>query len=182
MRWWLVAIALPLLMLEARAVLSGRAELLRAEGATSAADRVMHLRRAARWRAPLSPYPETALRQLRSLALETPDPALALSAWEGIRGALLGSRVTAAASPERLREANEHIAVLRAGTREGDRYRRHLDALERVRGPNPLWSAVALIGLLAGVTGGVGLGRRPRLRVGLLVSGFALFVTGLALA
>lgn len=182
MKWLAGVLALSLLMIEARAVLSGRSELLRAERASSASERVMHLRRAARWRAPFSPYPETALRRLRALALTTSDPALALIAWESIRGALLGSRVFGVPGPERLREANDRIAALRAGASSGDDHRRLLATLERVRGPDRWWSAAALVGLCAWIAGGVGLGKRTGLRIGLVVGGFALFLAGLALA
>lgn len=182
MRWALAVGVLALLAVEARALLSARAELHRAERASQSDDRIMHLRRAARWRAPLSPYPRTALDELRELALKANDPALALSAWEGIRGALLGSRVWSVPHPDRLREANRHIAALRSGAVEGENYDKQVAALERVRGPNPLWSTAALFGLGLWVAGGFLLPSRRRLGWSLVSGGLALFVAGLALA
>ena len=182
MRWALVAGALSLLVLQTRAVLSGRAELLRAERATDEANRVMHLRRAARWRAPLSPYPARALDRLREIARRQGDPALALRAWEGIRGALLGTRVLGVPFPPRLREANENIAALRGGARSSDAYRRQLAALERPRGTAPAATILALVGLAAWVTGGFCMPGRRRLGRVLLIVGLPLFAAGVWLA
>ena len=182
MRWALVVGALSLLALEVRAVLSSRAELVRAERASSGGDRVMHLRRAARFRAPFFPYPRMALDELRTLAGKTQDPALALAAWEGIRGALLGSRVWNAPFPDRLREANRHIAALRSGERAGEAYDTQLAMLDRVRGPSGFWSTAALLGFAAWVAGGLLLPCRRRLGLALVAGGLALFVAGLALA
>jgi hypothetical protein len=181
-KWVLLLGVLSILVIEARAVLSGRAELRRADAASSPDDRLIHLRRAARWRGPLSPYPEIALDRLRSLAQQTRDPALALEAWEGIRGALLGTRVLTIPDPALLREANQHIAALRAASSSRASYDRQLAALEQVRGPSIFWSLVALAGFASWVTGGFCLPRRRHLSLGLVAVGLALFVVGLALA
>ena len=182
MRAALVATALSLLLLETRALLSGRAEWLRAERATDEAERVMHLRRAARWRAPLSPYPLRALDRLRAIARGQRDPARALLAWEGIRGALLGTRVLGVPHPALLREANENIAALRGGMRGGEAYLRQLEALERPRGTSPGATILALAGLAAWVSGGFTLPRRRRIGRVLLIAGLPLFALGVWLA
>lgn len=151
-----------LLALAVRVIGSARAELAEAralDGHGDPALAVSHYRRAARWYAPLSPYPEEALTRLREIGAEaerTGDVDLALSSWRSIRAATLGSRSFYVPYEDRLHEADDHIAALMARLppppidarlSEEQREAAHLTLLEADVGPAPLPSLVALIGL-----------------------------------
>lgn len=151
-----------LLALAVRVIGSARTELAEAQeldGRGETARAVAHYRRAARWYAPFSPYPEQALARLAEIGSEAEadaDTELALSAWRSIRAATLGARSFYVPHQARLHEADRHIAALMASlppppidvrrTPE-EREAADLALLEADSGPTPLPSLVALVGL-----------------------------------
>jgi hypothetical protein len=144
-----------------RVVVSARAELAQAQTLLAQRDQmaaIVHLRRAARWYAPFSPYHVRALERLELLAHEAEragDNERALSAYRAVRGAILATRSTYVPERARLSSANQHIASLMslqpapgidAGkTREQIRLE-HLALLTPIPGPNVFWSCVLLLG------------------------------------
>ncbi len=151
-----------LLALAVRVIGSARAELAEAralDGHGDTALSISHYRRAARWYAPFSPYPEEALGRLAQIGDEAEssgDVDLALSAWRSIRAATLGSRSFYVPYEHRLHEANRHIASLMAQMPPppielrrtiAEREAAHLALLEADTGPAAFPSVVALFGL-----------------------------------
>ena len=196
------------LLIGARVVLSARAELREAEGLLALQDRdaaIVHLRRAARWYAPLSPYHVRALEHLRELgraAEQAGEGELALSAYRALRGAILATRSTYVPERAQLEAANERIAALMAKQEppgmdadksEHQRYEEHLALLTPIPGPDVFWSCVLLLGFLSWVGAAFALSIRgldsedrwvPRELKrwgGLIAVGFSLFVLGMAL-
>jgi hypothetical protein len=190
----------------ARVLVAGRSELELGRKAAEARDdeaALRHLRRAARWYLPGSPYPERAMEALDVLA-ETAqargDLRLARRAHEAVRGAILSTRSFYVPSRARLKAANSHIASLLAAE-EGDaadpgkspkeRTAYHLALLEHDRAPSVGWSIVALCGLGAFLLGAVifcfraigpddRLDRRAAAICGtIVIAGFATFLLGL---
>jgi len=195
-------------LISARVVLSARAELHEAEQLLAANDReaaIVHLRRAARWYAPLSPYHVRALERLRALgraAEQSGESELALSAYRALRGAILATRSTYVPERPQLEAANLRIAALMAkqdppgmdaGKSEQQRYEEHLALLTPIPGPNVFWSCVLLFGFVSWVGAAFALSIRgldseerwvPRelRRWGSVIAvGFSLFVLGMAL-
>lgn len=111
-------IGLLLAPLLVRTYFDGRAELGRAEAASTAGDvdaEIRHLGRAARFRLPLAQHDELALDRLQELARSAESAgeiATALAAWRELRSALIGTRTIDVREPERLREANAAIVEL----------------------------------------------------------------------
>jgi hypothetical protein len=198
-----------LLGLAVRVIGSARGELTEAraiDGRGETAQAVSHYRRAARYYAPFSPYPEEALTRLAEIgteAEEAGDTDLALSAWRSIRAATLGSRSFFIPYEDRLHEADRHIAALMARlppppieVRRSveEREAAHLALLEEDVGPGALASLVALVGLATWIaaaflfatrafTGDDKLvPREARTWGGVFLVGLALFVIGLWLA
>ncbi len=198
-----------LLALAVRVIGGARAELAEAralDGHGDPALAISHYRRAARWYAPFSPYPEEALARLAEIgtqAEEAGDTDLALSAWRSIRAATLGSRSFYVPHEERLHDADRHIAALMARlppppievrrTVE-EREAAHLALLEAEVGPSPLPSLLALIGLGPWIAAAVLfatrafgdddkiVSREARRWGGVFLVGMVLFVLGLWLA
>ncbi|MEZ4256608.1 MAG: hypothetical protein R3A78_13020 [Polyangiales bacterium] len=201
-----VAIAI---VLAVRVVQGSRAELRRGEELEAAGQlelAIVHFRRAARWYAPGNGSVDaalTALARIGSNAERAKDVELALSAWRGVRASILSTRSVFTPHPERLREANRHIARLMAthnvppmdqGKSEPALEAEHLALLEGNHRPNVAWTLLALLGFVAWV-GGVyrfidrAIGPEDELvtaaawRWGTVVLvGLALFVLGLAFA
>lgn len=196
-------------LISARVVWSARAELHEAEQLIAAHDpdaAIVHLRRAARWYAPLSPFHVRALERLRELgqaAEQAGETDRALSAYRALRGAILATRSTYVPERAQLEAANQRIAALMAkqdppgmdaGKSERQRYEEHLALLTPIPGPSVFWSCVLLGGFVCWVGAAFALSIRgldgeerwvPRecKRWGsLIVIGFSLFVLGMALA
>jgi hypothetical protein len=202
-------LALVLLGLVAvRVVVSARAELGRAEALLAQRDRegaIVHLRRAARWYAPLSPYHVRALAELQRIAREAEqqhEPELALSAYRAVRGAILATRSVYVPERARLEAANQSIAQLMAeqpapgmdaGKSRETLRQEHLALLMPIPGPNVFWSCVVLAGFACWVVSAFAFSvhaiddedrwvQREVRRWGSLVAlGFGLFVLGMAL-
>jgi hypothetical protein len=195
-------------VITARVVISARAELVEGERLLSAQDRdgaIVHLRRAARWYAPLSPYHARALERLRELgraAEQAGETERALSAYRALRGAILATRSTYVPERPQLVAANQRIATLMskqpppgidAGKSEQQRYEGHLALLTPIPGPNVFWSCVLLLGFVCWVGSAFALSirgiddqerwipRELRRWGGLIVLGFSLFVIGMVL-
>ena len=192
-----------------RVVTSAKAELEIAtrhdkEGDVEAA--VVHYRRAARWYAPLSPFHVQALSALDRIARQAEqkgDVELALSAYRGVRSAILSTRSFYVPERGRLRAADKRIAALMAGlpppqmdagkSREQIELE-HLALLEHDPDPKLGWTLVLLLGFGAWVGGAFAFTLRAidaedrfigaqALRWGaVIVVGFALFVLGMAMA
>jgi hypothetical protein len=192
-----------------RVVTSSRAELhagdaLRAAGDLDAA--IPHYRRAARWYAPLSPYPVEAIESLAAIARDAEaagERPRALAAWRAIRAAILSTRSAYVPHEDALRAADRRIAALMAAEEPPpieaelsarERERHYLSLLERPPGPSRGWSALALLGFFLWVAAAFAfshraidpddrLVRREALRFSALWAvGFGLFCLGLALA
>ena len=167
---------------------------------------LIHYRRAARWYAPGSPYHVEALTRLGRMGAEAEQRAdvdLALAAYRAIRAAIMSTRSFYVPERERLRAADERIAVLMAGlpppamdagkSREQLR-KEHLALLQADPGPSALWSLVLLAGFALWVCSAFAFTvravddqdrfvRREALRWGTLIAvGFGLFVLGMSLA
>jgi hypothetical protein len=167
-----LGVAGPLL---ARAAWEGRAELRRADEAAASGRvdlEVVHLGRAARWRAPLAGHDERALARLMAIgeAAEADTagrgPTTALLAYREVRSALLATRAWGLADPATYAAANRKIAGLMATqeqlfetdlSRVGAAERHHLELLERSgERPTP-WALV--LAAVAGLAGAAALGR-----------------------
>jgi hypothetical protein len=109
-----------LTVISVRVVTSARSELREGERQLARGDRdaaVVHLRRAARWYAPFSPYHVHALDQLTQLAREAEqrgDTEGALAAYRSVRGAIMATRSFYIPERARLDRANQRIAALMA--------------------------------------------------------------------
>jgi len=192
-----------------RVVVSGRAEFRTGTAALAADDApeaIAHLRRAARWYAPGSPYPRRALDLLEQMAARAEaagDVRGARFAWEAERSALLSTRSLFTPFAERLEPANHHIAALLAreegaradpGRSEAQRAAWHYALLARDDAPLVGWTVLALAGFVGWAFGalgfiyrGVGADDRLRPRAALwsaavVIAGYAAFLIGLARA
>lgn len=195
-------------LITARVVISARAELHEAERLLADDDRdaaIVHLRRAARWYAPLSPYHVRALEHLRELgraAEQAGDTERALSAYRALRGAILATRSTYVPERPQLEAANRRIALLMAkqerpgmdaGKSEQRLYEEHLALLSPIPGPSVFWSCVLLFGFVCWTSAAFALSMRglddeerwvPRELKrwgGLIGVGFSLFLLGMVL-
>jgi hypothetical protein len=192
-----------------RVVLSARHELATGEGLLQRGDRegaVVHLRRAARWYAPFSPYHVLALSRLSEIghaAEQAGESALALSAYRAVRGSILATRSLYVPERARLEAANQRIALLMAhepapgmdaGKTPEQLRQEHLALLTPIPGPNVFWSVVVLLGFACWVGAAFAFSVRaideedrwvlPEVRrwSGLIVLGFGAFVLGMVLA
>jgi hypothetical protein len=204
----IVLVAGLFLLVSVRVVISARAELSEGQRLMAADDRdaaIVHLRRAARWYAPLSPYHVRALEHLRELgqaAEQAGESERALSAYRALRGAILATRSTYVPERAQLEAANQRIAALMsrqpapgidAGKSEKQLYDEHLALLTPIPGPDVFWSCVLLLGFVCWVGAAFALSIRgldpeerwvPRelKRWGSLIAlGFSLFVLGMVL-
>ncbi|MGF1469218.1 MAG: hypothetical protein ACFCGT_24090, partial [Sandaracinaceae bacterium] len=118
---------------------------------------VLHYRRAARWYAPGSPYDRIALERLRALALAAEaqdDREEALATWRAVRGAIRSARGLSTPHARRLREADQRIEALTAGSGPAS-----------PTGPLPerprlLWTLVLLLGGVTWTAGAFAFVRR----------------------
>jgi hypothetical protein len=205
---WAALAACALALVAVRVVLSARAELAQAEQALSNHDEdaaIVHLRRAARWYAPGSPYHVRALEQLAQLgraAEQRGDVQGALSAYRSLRGAIMAARSLYVPERARLDAANRRIAALMAslpapgvdrGKSRAQLEREHLALLRAIPGPNTFWSCVVLLGFACWVGAAFAfsaraidaddrwVAREARRWGSLIALGFGLFVLGMAL-
>lgn len=192
----------------ARVVYSSRAELQLGQAALAAHDRdaaIVHLRRAARWYAPLSPYHVRALAQLGSLGREAEQAGeldVALSAYRALRGAILATRSLYVPERSRLEAANARIAALMArlppagmdaGKSQQQLRQEYLALLAPIPGPSVLWSCVLLLGFVCWVGSAFAFSARAiddedrwvggevRRWAAMIALGFGLFVLGMLL-
>ncbi len=205
----IAALGVFLFVLTVRVVVASRDELeagdaLVVRGELDAA--IAHYRRAARWYAPLSPYPVRALDALARIGARAEadgDTARALSAFRAVRAAILATRSTYVPHEDRLAAADRRIAALMAagapppidaGLTRKERERAHLALLERPPGPSLVFSLAAVAGFFVWLTAAFAFSHRAidaddRLVPGearrwsaLGALGFAIFCAGLALA
>jgi hypothetical protein len=192
-----------------RVVTSAASELRSGEryqqaGQTEAA--LIHYRRAGRWYAPGSPYHVEALVRLGRIGADAEqrgDVDLALAAYRAIRAAIMSTRSFYVPEAERLRAADERIAVLMAslpppamdaGKSREQLRQEHLALLRADPSPRASWSLVLLLGFglwvgsafaftLRAVDDQDRFVRREVLRWGALIAvGFGLFVLGMTMA
>jgi hypothetical protein len=198
-----------LLVLSVRVVSASHAELregdqLRARHEIDFA--IAHYRRAARQYAPLNPYSVDALDRLSEIARtaeQEGDRERALAAWRSVRGAILASRSFYIPEPERLSEANEHIATLMselpppaidaARSPEERRAAEHA-RLDVIQDPALGFRLLALVGLATWIVAAWGfvtraideddriIGASARIWGTAWITGFGAFILGLALA
>lgn len=123
-----------------------------------------HLRRAARSYVPFGDLGlarhTAALDQLKTIgfkAEESQSYAQALSAWRSIRAALLGSRSFFTPFPDRLNEANAHIAHIMtlvpkppidANKSNEVLEAEHMALLKQTRRPHSMWGGTAIVSLI----------------------------------
>jgi hypothetical protein len=171
--WWSAFFAIVVATLMTRVVLDGRDELNAAtiEGERGHPRReIVHLGRAARWRAPLFTHDERALSRLESIgaaAVEAGDWALALDAYRELRRALWATRAWGSVSdPAALMRAD---AVIAEGMAHGG-YDAGRAAEELARDPTPHGrgtglAALAFVAWLAAMVGFIrkGLDRQGQL-------------------
>src|SRR5690606_36113440 len=131
-------------------------------------------RRAARWYVPLSPHVGTAydrLEELGAAAERDGDLDLALAAWRGVRGSILATRSFYTPHEERLEPANRRVAALMARVAAAspadplaaaaeeqspaEIEALHRELLARDEAPSVGWTALALLGFLLWIGGGV---------------------------
>lgn len=197
-------------LLTGRVLLASRAELTDGRAAYARGDReaaVVHLRRAAHWYAPGSPFVPEALDELRRIARQAEmegQEELALSAYRAIRTSCIGTRSFYTPNEDRLDEANRRIAALMArqtprppmdrGKTASQLSREHYELLSRVEAPSPQWSALAGLAFLgwigaafAFIFRGLDEELRPKRKPallwgGLVALGLVLWVVSLLLA
>ena len=198
-----------LALIAARVFVESSRELQAADVAAAEGDvlnTLVHLRRAARWHAPLNPACQQALDRLREIAEQAEaagDVPTALYAWRAIRGANVASESLLTPHADETALAEQHLAALMArvdppqidaGDSEGQREARYLEALREHGRPNRLALVAAWLGLACFVLGLAGvatrgfdhedrtlrdaLGRHAAISAG----GLLLLLTGLALA
>ena len=204
----LLMAACVLTLVSVRVVISARSELQQAQALLGEEDRdaaIVHLRRAARWYAPLSPYHARALGLLWELADRAEragELERALSAYRGVRGAILATRSLYVPERARLTAANERIAELMsrqevpgvdAGKTPEQLRREHLALLAPIPGPDVFWSCVVLAGFVCWVCAAFAFSLRAiddqdrwvpaevKRWGGLSAAGFGLFVVGMLL-
>ncbi len=192
-----------------RALVEARSELRAGERylAAGEVDRgVRHLRRAAHWYLPWSPYTRgayDALEQFAEASEVRGQGAQAANAWRAVRSSALATRWLFVPYRDRLERANRHLAQWMAAqppnAEERDvpvavRRERHLALLTEDRAPEPGWVLVTSGGFALWVLAAAWAARhgwddddRPKrdrlLRAGLAVAtGVGLFLLGLARA
>lgn len=173
MRTW-IAIALLVLAclgaLAIRVVVEGRRALATGDEAMTAGkplDAIGAFETAARWYLPLAPHVDEAYDRLRALTTAE-DPAVAIAAWRGIRGAARATRTLWTPHADDLAAADREIATLSARNPQaamaGDttREREAWYQARLSRDPRPGTGAVVLAGLgvLLWVGGAIALVRR----------------------
>ena len=198
-----------LFVLSVRVVSASHAELregdqLRAQNEIDFA--IAHYRRAARQYAPGNPYSVAALNRLSEIARaaeQEGDRERALAAWRSVRGAILASRSFYIPEPERLSEANGHIARLMselpppeldAGKTPEERRAAESARLDTIHDPALGFRILALLGLATWIIAAWGfvtraideddriIGAAARAWGSAWIIGFGAFILGLALA
>lgn len=176
-----------------RVVVEGRGAL--AAGDTALAegripDAIAGWEAAARWYLPLAPHVGEAYDRLVTLAGS--DRHHALAAWRAVRSAALATRGLWQPHADELAAANAQIAelasrdpegALAAGADAAARKAFHLERLGRSTGPSPGGVFLAVLGLLAWLTG-IGVALRGPTKIGVAVAGLGTigWVIGLAIA
>lgn len=205
----LAAVGVFFFVVTVRVVVASRGELAAGDALVLRGElgqAVAHYRRAARWYAPLSPYPVRALESLELIAERAEaegDTAGALSAWRAIRAAILATRSFYIPHEDRLAAADRRIAALMAAgppppidaeLTQREREAEYFELLERPLGPSIPWSIAALAGFVAwagaafafshrAIDSGDGLvPKEARRWAAVWALGFALFCVGLAFA
>lgn len=162
-----IGVATPLLL---RVAWEGRAELALADAAASEGRgdlEIVHLGRAARWRAPLLAHDDEALARLIGVAeaAEASGDAgsqTALTAYREVRGALLATRAWGLADADVYAHANARIAALMAaqerafgtdlsGTGDAEAYHRTL--LEQAPTDDAAWPSLLWLALFIAIAG-----------------------------
>jgi hypothetical protein len=200
-----VVIGFCLAVVVTRAVWQGRGALDDGDSALAAGDSeeaIRHWRRAARWYVPLAPHVTDAYERLEALAQlaeKKGDLRTALAAWQGVRGSILATRSFYTPEEERLAPANHKIAELMsrldpsppAGMTREALAAWHDELLARDESPSVAWSAIAVLGFLVWIGGGVlfalrgvsaedRLVRRPAITAGVLImAGLVVWLVGL---
>ena len=194
----LAAVLLVLAALTARMLLSAREELALARGASDFTGRVVHLRRAMAHYLPGNPYVRRAHDQLLELARrldrEARSRKQALEAYRELRSAILALRGVTSPYGETLPEVNRAIVRLQDSGASVALRQADLARLQHPPRPEPLWTAVGLLGFVLWVAGGALLalqGLRPDLTLvprrfwpllALVLVGLVLFGVGMGRA
>jgi len=193
----LAAVLLVLAALTARMLLSAREELALARGASDLTGRVVHLRRAMAHYLPGNPYVRRAHNELLQLARRTEvagQRAPALEAYRELRSAILALRGITSPYAETLPEVNRAIVRLQDSGASVALRQADLARLQHPPRPEPLWTAVGLLGFVLWVAGGALLalqGLRPDLTLvprrfwpllALVLVGLVLFGVGMGRA
>ncbi len=170
-----LGVAAPLLM---RVAWEGAAELREADAAAERGRvdlEIVHLGRAARWRAPLASHDEAALARLLAIADRDAGSQTALMAWREARAALLATRVWGPADAATLDAVNREIAGTMAAQERvfgtdlsgrGEAEAFHLRLLEQPPPATGSWGVMVGLAIVAAALGLiVGVPETGRVRV-----------------
>ncbi|MBL9020055.1 MAG: hypothetical protein JNL83_38070 [Myxococcales bacterium] len=176
-----------------RVVVEGRGALAAGDTALAEgriADAIAGWETAARWYLPAAPHVDGAYDRLRALAAA--DHRHALAAWRAVRSAALATRGLWQPHADDLAAANAQIAelasrdpegALSAGADAAARKAFHVERLARSTGPAPGGVFLAVLGILAWLTG-IGVALRGPVKPGVAVAAMGTigWVIGLAIA
>lgn len=150
-----------LTVIVSRVLIEGARELSAGQNALARGDvleAVRHLRRAAHWYLPGSPYTARAYETLETIARQAEAHGRndhAFAAWRAIRASALATRWIITPEQARLERANQHLAALLAEMppppedRNKDRSRlreEHLALLTHHHAPDPAWLLIMSCG------------------------------------
>ena len=157
------AILLVVAVLVGRMIVYSRLELARAEASSNRRIRVQHLRRAAAYYLPGSPWVRQAVQALirEAKAAETArKPAHALHTWRALRSAIMQLRGLSAPYSEHLPMIHRRIVALSAldtdaktSLRTAEGRKKLLERLDKPRSPRAGYVALGLVGFCLWVGG-----------------------------
>lgn len=175
-----------------RVVIEGRGALAAGDAAATegrAADAIASWESAARWYLPFAPHVDEAYARLRAAGA---DRRYGLAAWRAVRSAALATRGLWQPHADDLAAANAQIAelasrdpegALAAGPDAAARKAFHAERLGRSTGPAPGGVFLAVLGIVAWLTGiGVALRGPAKLGAAVAALGTIGWVIGLAIA
>ncbi len=167
-RPYLLAVLALLAVLVGRAMLEGAAAVRRSDEQAAKGDvegAIAHAMRATKWYVPLASHPREGYDRLRDIARRAElagDVDTALVAWQAIRAGARGTRSFWIPYADRLREADEHIALLLAskpppgidrGKPREQLVQEHRALLSRDDAPRPLAVVAMYMGLAVWLLG-----------------------------
>lgn len=167
-RAWIATAAVVLATLVARGAIEGSVCVRRSDEALARGEidaSIAYAMRATKWYVPFAPHVEAGYERLRTIARKAEasgDADGALVSWQAIRAGARGTRSFYQPFPDRLKEADEHVATLLASKpppgvdkdkpRE-QRVREHLELLSGSAAPAAAAVVAMYLGLAAWLFG-----------------------------